>query len=153
MSDHKVNRIYATNDFLPQFINSSTSVPTIVNFNSAKNAHKLALDALTDTIKVKGHGLYSIQFSLQIANVAFPPPSVPNPLVKFELTRNGGVLINSQTSFNVNLSDTTYVTSSLLSQYLDKGDKLQLRLSAPSPIPDGSLLRIDFVSITIVQIA
>ncbi|QDX95409.1 hypothetical protein EEL32_07010 [Brevibacillus laterosporus] len=149
-SDEKI--IYVTNDFLPQFISPTNIVPVVINLNSASNAFSIIFDPATDTITIIKSGIYLTQFSLQVSNIASPPPANPNPLLTFELLQNGGTIIPSQTSFNSNSLDTTYVTSTLLPQFFHRGDRIQLVLSAPNPLPAGTLLRIDFASITIFEI-
>nr|WP_206763558.1 hypothetical protein [Brevibacillus laterosporus] len=145
-SDEKIT--YVTNDFLPQFISPTNIVPVVINLNSASNSFGIIFDPTTDSITIIKSTIFLTQFSIQVSNVASPPPANPNLLVKFELLQNGETIIPSQTSFHINL-DTTYVNSSLLPQFFHKGDKIQVVLSSPNPIPADTLLRIDFASITI----
>lgn len=151
--DHSDKRhIYVSSDFLQQFVDAAASIPFIVNLNSARAVNGFRFDAGTDTVTVRKSGLYQCQFSIQLANVAFPPPQNPNPVLTFAVARNGGIVIPSQTSFNANTADTIYVTSNLLLQYLDKGDRIQIWLTGPNPLPSGSLLRIDYASLTLIEL-
>lgn len=147
-------RIYVTNDFLPQFIDANTAiVPVTINLNSTKESEGIYFNPETDQVTIKNRGVYQCQFSIQLSNVAFPPPANPNPLLKFELQKNGGTIIDTQTSFNANSLDTVYVTSTLLLQTFQRNDKIKLVLTAPNPLPNGTVLRVDFASLTVVKIA
>ncbi|MDR6554697.1 hypothetical protein [Paenibacillus qinlingensis] len=145
--------IYVTNDFLPQFVDGNSFVPLVVNLNSAQHGCGIVFDPGTDTLTIKKSRLFQCQFTIQLSNVAFPPPSNPNPLVRFEVRRNGGTLVSSQTNFNANSLDTIYVTSTLFTEYFRFGDKIQLIFAQPAPIPSGSVLRIDFASVTLIEIS
>ena len=142
------SRLYATNDFLEQFIDSNTILPAVINLNSAAIRDGIKFDAGTDTLLIKEKGIYLLQYSVQVFH-AQPPSNLP---LTFSLQLNGGTIINSQTTFTTNTFNTSYVTSTLLAQSLEKGDSIQLVLSAPNPIPNGTVLRIDFASITILEI-
>ncbi|MBT2689744.1 hypothetical protein J7I93_16270 [Bacillus sp. ISL-47] len=140
-------KIYTTNDFLAQFIDQNTAIPAVINLNSAKGKSNFDFDPSSNTITVKKDAQYFLQFSVQVFSAA--PPS--NQPLRFELQINGGTIINSQTTFNNNTFDTAYVTSTLLVKELEKGDKIRLVLAAPSPIPSGAVIRMDFASITIFE--
>src|SRR5690606_7437024 len=118
-------KIYVTNDFIPQFFDQNTSMPSTVSLNSAKGKSHFHFDPVNNTITVKESGFYFLQFSVQV----FAAAGQANLPLKFELQRNGGTLINSQTSFNNNNFDVDYVTSTLLLEKLEKGDKIRLVLS------------------------
>ncbi|MCR8995533.1 hypothetical protein SMD22_21075 [Brevibacillus halotolerans] len=149
-SDEKIT--YVTNDFLPQVIRPANIVPVVINLNSASNAFGIIFEPTTDTITIIKTAIYLTQFSIQISTISSPPPANPTSLLTFELLQNGETIIPSQTSFHANHLDTTYVTSTLLPQLFHKGDKIQMVLSSPNPIPADTLLQIDFASITIFDI-
>lgn len=140
-------KIYVTNDYIPQFFDQNTSIPSTVNLNSAKGKSHFHFDPMNNTITVKERGFYFLQFSVQV----FAAAGQANLPLKFELQRNGGTLINSQTSFNNNNFDVDYATSTLLLEELDKGDMIRLVLSGPSPFPQGRVTRLDFASVTIFE--
>ncbi|MGG0792729.1 hypothetical protein ABE137_01655 [Brevibacillus laterosporus] len=148
-SDEKI--IYVTNDFLPQVISPANIVPVVINLNSASSSFGIIFEPTTDTITIIKSAIYLTQFSIQISTISSPPAN-PASLLKFELLQNGETIIPSQTSFHSNNSSTTYVTSTLLPQLFHKGDKIQLVLSSPNPLPADTSLRIDFASITIFDI-
>jgi hypothetical protein len=149
MSSDCAARTYVTNDFIPQFIDQSSTVPVTINFNTAKNAKGITFCPINDILTINDSGIYLMQFSLQVFNATNNPT---NPLVKFELRKNGATIVDSQTTFNAEGFDTIYTTSTLVSEHLTKCDQIQLVLSSPKPIPAGLVLRIDFASLTIFKI-
>jgi len=141
-------KIYVTNDFIPQFFDENTSLPSTVRLNSAKGDSNFHFDAVNNTITVEESGLYFLQFSIQVFAATINQNSLP---LKFELQRNGGTIVNSQTSFNNNNFDIDYATSTLMLEELKKGDKIRLVLSGPSPFPAGRVNRLDFASVAIFR--